>query len=95
MILAICYAGGKMAENNGRSFGLGVLIALFLNIPGLLIIAFIGGPSRNKSFDPDFHQYKNDNIVTIKQLAKMHRQGRLSDEEFEHMKSEIMNTETG
>lgn len=58
IICSLGYAGGKMAESNGRSFTLGVLVGLFLNIPGLILMAYIGDSANDRSSDPDFHHYK-------------------------------------
>ncbi len=89
LFIGFGFAGGFMARNNDRSFGLGFLLGLLGNITGLIIIAYIGSSSKKRKFDPDFNR-SGKNIAAIEKLSEMNKEGQLSDEEFEKLKNKIL-----
>lgn len=92
MVLMLGFAGGMIANFNDRSFWLGAAIGVFLNIPGLLILTYIGEGGKARSFNPDFESRARSKAEQINQLNKLHEQSKLTDDEFQQLKDEIMNT---
>lgn len=92
MVLMLGFAGGMIANFNDRSFWLGAAIGVFLNIPGLLILTYIGKGGKPRSFNPDFESRAHSQAEQINQLNKLYEQGKLTDEEFEQLKNEIINS---
>lgn len=89
IFLLMGLAGGLMAKNNGKSFALGFALGLFLNIGGLLVIAYVDNFTQKRIFDPDFKHSSSKNITTIERLAELNREGLLNDEEFKSLKMKI------
>ncbi len=83
-------AGGYMAKARGRSFGLGFTIGMFFNIFGLILIAFIGSSFGNHSFSPELRAKTDFKVSAIKQLIELNENGKLSNEEFERLKKDII-----
>ena len=92
-VIVLGLAGGQIANMNGRSFWLGALIGLLANIPGLLILAYIGSSNSKKTFNPDFANHNKNKAAEINELSRLHQEGKLTDKEFEKLKREIIDGE--
>ncbi len=88
LFFGIAIIAGYMAKNNGKSFWMGFLVGLFMNISGLIIIAYIG-PTKERKFNPDFSR-SNKNLAAIEKLSEINKEGQLSDDEFEKLKNKIL-----
>lgn len=82
--------GGYTTKEDGQSFWLGFAIGIFGNIAGILILAYIARANGRSSFEPDFAAHTSEKTSAINKLATLNDRGKLSDQEFERLKNEII-----